>query len=291
MPQGGRLRYRQSVAKLVPAVCPKCGANVQLDPDREFVTCQFCGASSFVQTQKRPVTQQVHAMHMPVIHVTRPQTGCATALIVLSILGGVGAAIAGVVVSMVASNAATAVATAVTFQPPLPTPAVDGNSTTTEQPQPSGPLVEEDYFGDATKAKARYEKVLGKPIMAKQLVIYQYYAMLEAQNPKNPEHVDSYKLWANKVERPDPIRLGSDKKQLSQLLFSLDGVDFTLLPKLIKQALSELKIEEGKVTHVMLERDSFNAKRDPVWRVYVNGSRDSGFMEFSVTGEKRRSAQ
>jgi hypothetical protein len=25
--------------------------------------------------------------------------------------------------------------------------------------------------------------------------------------------------------------------------------------------------------------------------VYVNGSRDSGFMEFSVTGEKRRVAQ
>lgn len=253
------------------------------------MTCQFCGASSFVQTQKRPVTQQVHAMHMPVIHVTRPQTGCASALIVLSILGGVGAAIAGVVVSLLASNAATTVATAVTFQPTPP--AAEGAPPTTNAPQPSGPLVEEDYFADASKAKARYEKAIGKPIMAKQLVIYQYYAMLEAQNPKNPEHVDSYKLWANKVERPDPVRLGSDKKQLSQLLFSLDSVDFTLLPKLIKQTLSELKIEEGKVTHVFLERDSFNAKRDPIWRVYVNGSRDSGFMEFSVTGERRRSAQ
>jgi hypothetical protein len=276
------------VAKLVPATCPKCGANVQLDPDREFVTCQFCGASSFIQTQKRPVTQQVHAMHMPVIHVTRPQRGCAGALLVLSILGGIGAAIAGVVVSLVASNAATAVATAVTFQP---APVADGAATNATPKQPSGPLVEEDYFADATRVKARYEKVLGKPIMAKQLVVYQYYALLEAQNPKNPDHVDGYKLWANKVERPEPVRLGSDKKQLAQLLFSLDSVDFTLMPKLIKQALSELKIEEGKVTHVFLERDSVSAKRDPIWRVYVNGSRDSGFMEFSVTGEKRRVAQ
>jgi hypothetical protein len=276
------------VAKLVPATCPKCGANVQLDPEREFVTCQFCGASSFIQTQKRPVTQQVHAMHMPVIHVTRPQRGCASALLVLSILGGIGAAIAGVVVSLVASNAATAVATAVTFQP---APVADATTPSATPKQPSGPLVEEDYFADATRVKARYEKVLGKPIMAKQLVVYQYYALLEAQNPKNPDHVDSYKLWANKVERPEPVRLGSDKKQLAQLLFSLDGVDFTLVPKLIKQALSELKIEEGKVTHVFLERDSLTAKRDPIWRVYVNGSRDSGFMEFSVTGEKRRVAQ
>lgn len=279
------------MAKLVAATCPKCGANVQLDPDREFVTCQFCGASSFIQTQKRPVTQQVHAMHMPVIHVPRPNHGCASALVVLSILGGVGAAIAGVVVSLIASNAATAVATAVTFQPaPVAVPGGGATSTSTDT-QPSGPLVEEDYFADATRVKARYEKVLGKPIMAKQLVVYQYYALLEAQNPKKPEHVDSYKLWANKVERPEAVRLGSDKKQLGQLLFSLDSVDFTLLPKLIKQALSELAIEEGKVTHVFLERDSFNAKRDPIWRVYVNGSRDSGFIEFSVTGEKRRTAK
>lgn len=280
------------MAKLVPATCPKCGANVQLDPDREFVTCQFCGASSFVQTQKRPVTQQVHAMHMPVIHVTRSQKGCASALVVLGILAGVGAAVAGVVVSLVASNAATAVATAVTFQPaPVGAPAADATATSATDKQPSGPLVEEDYFADTMRVKARYEKVLGKPIMAKQLVVYQYYALLEAQNPKKPDHVDSYKLWANKVERPEPVRLGSDKKQLAQLLFSLDGVDFTLVPKLIKQALTELKIEEGKVTHVFLERDSFNAKRDPIWRVYVNGSRDSGFMEFSVSGEKRRVAQ
>jgi hypothetical protein len=68
-------------------------------------------------------------------------------------------------------------------------------------------------------------------------------------------------------------------------------VDFKLVSKLTKQALADLKIEEGKITHVYLERDSFDAKRDPIWRVYVNGSRDSGFVEFSITGAKRRMAQ
>jgi hypothetical protein len=246
----------------------------------------MCGASSFIQTQRRPVTQQVHAQAMPVIHVPHVQRGCVPAITVLAILGGVGAAIAGVVVSLVASSAATSVV------PTLVTPTATPTTTeTTQAVAPSGPLVEEDYFADARRVKARYEATLGKPIQAKQLVIYQYYASLEAQNPKNPEHVDSYKLWANKVERPEPVRLGSDKKALAQILFSLDSVDFTIVPRLIKQSLAELKIEEGKVTHVYLERDSINGKRDPIWRIYVNGSRDSGFIEFSVTGEKRRVAQ
>jgi hypothetical protein len=277
------------VAKLVPATCPKCGANVKLDPDREFVTCQFCGASSFVQTQKRPVTQYVHAQAMPVIHVPHPaqvRRGCASAVVVVAILVGVGAAIAGGLIAYFAAATATVVPSLVPA--PAATPAVGGAVTPDE---PSGKLVEEDYFGNANLAKARYQAVLGKPIMAKQLVLMQYYATLEAQDPKNRDHVDSYKLWANKVERPQPVRLGSDKQQLQQLLFSLDGVDFGLVPTLIKKALAELKIEESKVSNVILERDGSSPQHEPIWRVYVMGSRENGFVEFSVTGEKRRAIQ
>ena len=264
--------------------CPKCGANVKLDPDREFVTCQFCGASSFVQTQKRPVTQYVHQHHMPVIHVPHVQRGCASAIAVVGALLGVGGAIAGVLVAYFSASTAAEVSQLVTAPVATATP---GNAAVTPE-EPKGRLVEEDYFADATLAKSRYETTLGKPIMAKQLVLMQYYATLEAQDPKNREHVDSYKLWANKVERPQPVRLGSDKQQLQQLLFSLDSVDFKLVPSLIKKALAELKLEESKVSNVILERDGSSPQREPIWRVYVMGSRDNGFVEFSVTGEKRR---
>jgi hypothetical protein len=154
--------------------------------------------------------------------------------------------------------------------------------------EPTGKLVEEDYFADATLALARYEKVLGKPIMARQLTLMQYYATLEAQDPKQRDHVDSYKLWANKVERPQPVRLGNDKAQLAQVLISLDSVDFKLVPKVIKTALAELKLEDGKVQLVMLDRDG---QGKAIWRVIVNGSRDSGVVEFAVTGEKLRVIQ
>jgi hypothetical protein len=277
-----------SVAKLVPATCPKCGANVQLDPDREFVTCQFCGASSFVQTQKRPVTQYVHAQAMPVIHVPHVQRGCASAIAIVAGLLGVGGAVAGVLAAYFASSVATAVTPS--FAPTPHATATPGGAVTTPD-DPSGPLVEEDYFADGTRAKKRYEAVLGKPIMAKQLVLMQYYATLEAQDPKSRDHVDSYKLWANKVERPQPVRLGSDKQQLQQVLFSLDSVDFSLVSKLIKRSLAELKLEEGKVSNVILERDGSSPQHEPIWRVYVMGSRENGFVEFSVTGEKRRAIQ
>jgi hypothetical protein len=275
------------VAKLVPATCPKCGANVQLDPDREFVTCQFCGASSFVQTQKRPVTQYVHQHALPVIHVPRAVgllSGCSGAVVLVGVLVGIGAAVAAVVLGVVTTRAPS-----VTSPSLVASPAATPTGASPES-APTGPLVEEDYFSDATRATARYEKVLGKPIMAKQLSLMQYYATLEAQDPKNPVHVNSYKLWANQVERPQPVRLGSDKQQLSQLLFSLDSVNFSVVPRVVQAALADLKLEDAKVAVVVLERDG-QGKREPIWRVIVNGSRDNGVVEFSAAGEKLRSFQ
>lgn len=259
---------------------------MKLDPDREFVTCQFCGASSFVQTQKRPVTQYVHAQAMPVIHVPHAQIrrGCVGAAAIATALLVLGGAVAGVLVVYFSASPSSPGAPALT---PAAAPAAPGAATTADEP--SGPLVEEDYFADATRAKARYEAALGKPLMAKQLVLMQYYATLEAQDPKHQDHVDSYKLWANKVERPIPVRLGSDKQQLAQLLYSFDSIDFGLVPQLIKRTLAELKLEDGKVSNVILERDGSSPQHEPIWRVYVMGSRDNGFVEFSVTGEKRRS--
>jgi hypothetical protein len=272
---------RLGVAKLVPATCPKCGASVRLDPDREFVTCQFCGASSFVQTQKRQVTQYVQAHAMPVIqvpHAVGALSGCSGAIVIAVVSFGVVTAIAVGAFVYVRTLGVSAV---------LPTPVGVATSVLNGgRVESSAPLVEEDYYADATRAKARYEKVLGKPIMAKQLTLLQYYATLEAQDPKNHEHVDSYKLWANSVERPQPVQLGSQKQELEQLLFSLDTVDFRLLPKVIKQALDELHLEDGKVQVITLSRDG--EKKQPVWRVIVNGSRENGVVEFSVTGAKLR---
>jgi hypothetical protein len=230
----------------------------------------------------------VHQNALPVIHVPHAaqlQRGCAGAIAVVAGLLGVGGALAGLVAAYVASSAASAVVPPAFNASPGAKPAVAADQPADE---PTGALVEEDYFANANLAKARYEKVLGKPIMARTFTLMQYYATLEAQDPKNHEHIDSYKLWANKVERPQPVRLGGDKAQIAQLVFSLEGIDFGVVPKLIKQALGDLKLEEGKVAVVTLDRDAQGAKHEPIWRVVVNGSRENGVVEFSVTGEKLR---
>ena len=223
---------------------------------------------------------------MPVINLpdaATVQRGCAGAVAI----GGAILGIIGAIVAVAISFATSAVTSAVAPPPPaLAAPVATGALPVADEP--SGPLVEEDYFANANLAKARYEKVLGRPILAKQLTLMQYYATLEAQDPKNREHVDSYKLWANKVERPQPVRLGGDKAQLGQILISLDGVDFAVVPKVIKLALADLKLEESKVSVVMLDRDGQSPKHEPIWRVIVNGSRENGVVEFSVSGEKLR---
>ena len=150
------------MAKLVPATCPKCGANVQLDPDREYVTCTFCGASSFVETQQRPVTQYVQQHAMPVIHLPQAVgilSGCSGAVAIIAGLLGVGAAIVGCVVAYVVASGSTG-ATPPSFVP-SPSPGVAAPA------EPQAELVEEDYFANPTLAKAHYEQVLGKPILGR----------------------------------------------------------------------------------------------------------------------------
>ncbi len=39
---------------LVPATCPRCGAAIQLESAADWVTCQYCSSSSFIQKPTGP---------------------------------------------------------------------------------------------------------------------------------------------------------------------------------------------------------------------------------------------
>lgn len=41
------------MARLIAVKCPNCGANLRVDPEWAFATCEYCRASSFVQTERR----------------------------------------------------------------------------------------------------------------------------------------------------------------------------------------------------------------------------------------------
>lgn len=60
------------MARLIKAVCPRCGAGLKLDPALDYATCEYCGTSSFI---KKPTRIQAappppeHA-HLPIIDIT-----------------------------------------------------------------------------------------------------------------------------------------------------------------------------------------------------------------------------
>lgn len=44
--------------KFVPAVCPKCGGQLQVDPTQEAAVCQFCGTPFIVEKAIQQYTVQ-----------------------------------------------------------------------------------------------------------------------------------------------------------------------------------------------------------------------------------------
>jgi len=271
------------VPRLRKAICPNCGADVQLDPQHEFTKCIYCGTDSFVETKNRPVTEEIRVQRVPVIRIRPARTGCLTSsfssillltlgvgLFVhfrglpsrqwLSALPALGSALPSSVASVLASDG-------------IPI------------------LSKVDYFADASPILTLFEKRLGTPVRATRLVLYPGYALLDAQDPLNRNNVDSYTLRDGVIKDARPVVLGHSQGKLEQLLFSLEEVNFSRLPALMHAADTELAIAGGKPSHVIFERDTFGKKQPPVLRIYVSSERDSGYVEYGFDGQKRRVAK
>jgi len=274
------------MARLIAATCPKCGAGVRLDPKNQFVTCSYCGVSSFVETPKRPATAEIRQAARPIIHVERvPRSpfGCLSLLISLVVLIGLGGAFSGQLLGNLSllGGRVLGVSSGKPFVLPISLPsAVSGLAS---------PRVEEDLFKDPELVKRRFEERLGKPLLAKEVVLYPTYALVEAQDPKNKQHLDRYWYRNGVVDEPEPLQVSSsDRDKLDKLVFPLDLISFDKLASVIEGALKEIPIEQGKVSHVILTRDMFS-KQQPVVRVYVSGPRDGGgYIEYDGSGKRRR---
>ena len=268
------------MAKLVAALCPKCGANVQIDPLREYITCTYCGTSSFVQTDRRPVTQQIAQAQYPVIRVPTASVGKALLVLLIAGAGVVALMLGGLVVFLVSAPASSPQSARLTTGPtaqaaPLVAPALPAHAS----------LPNDDFFKDATPLPAKLSAAIGTPLKALEMVIYPEYATIRAQDPKNPAHVDDYFFRNGEVQAPTPVAMSdSNKRQLDAQLFDLAGLDFSAVPKMIADALKAIAAEDGKATHIILEM----SHKEPRFRVYVSSQRDSGgYVEYSPKGERR----
>jgi hypothetical protein len=177
-----------------------------------------------------------------------------------------------------------------------------GDKATSESPTIGGPAKkavktpslgvgsdEGDLFLNATGVPTKFKEKVGGPVRALELILYPQFAKMQAQDPKKKENVDEYEYRNGSVDDPAPVKLmgDSDQKTLEANLFSLDTVDFTAVPKMVQDATQRLNLEDGKVSHMILKRGlPFN--KDVRWRVYVNGTRKNGSVEYDEKGNMKK---
>jgi hypothetical protein len=158
----------------------------------------------------------------------------------------------------------------------------------TAAPQPKAPAV--DLFVDASDLTAQLRKAVKGRVMIDELTLYRDSATLFIQDPNRRENLDAYKYSNGKLQPPEPVKLSGDYTQasLDADMFPLESVDFTLIPTMIEDAKTRLKMPDGKVTVLTLKRGDpdFN-QYDVRWHVGVSDARHTGSVEYDLKGRKK----
>ena len=126
--------------------------------------------------------------------------------------------------------------------------------------------------------------------MIDELTLYKDSATLDVQDPKRKENIDRYSYRDGKLDLPEPVKLSGDYTQadLDAGVFPLESIDFKLIPAMIMDAKSRLKMPDGKVTVLTLKRGDpdFN-QYDVRWHVGVSDARHTGSVEYDLQGHKK----
>jgi hypothetical protein len=125
------------------------------------------------------------------------------------------------------------------------------------------------------------------------LLIYPTSADLHVRDPRQPSHVDRFSCEDGVVGEPEPVQAGRNQRRLEARLFELKPEQLALLPKLLPAAIEATETDDGAVTHVIVERTESSSDFGTSWsrprfRVYVEGPRGGGFVEFRLDGKRGR---
>lgn len=144
------------------------------------------------------------------------------------------------------------------------------------------------FFHDATGVVAPIEAALGPGVKIQELTVFDGYVCFDAQDPREPENVDSYVLRGGSVERGRPITFEGSRKRLEATLMGLDEIPFAMLPRLCTDAVERLKIKGGTPSHIVVNRFAASAKANRLVSVYVNSERKgSGYVDYDLKGKAR----
>ncbi len=131
------------------------------------------------------------------------------------------------------------------------------------------------------------EKLGGGKVRALKLAITPDEVTLQAQDPKDPRHVDEWRFVRQKsffqrqsTSGPQPVQLDLINKDLDANLFDLDEIQFAVSAKLIEAALGRAALEDAaQVSGMEIERQLYILPRPssgPVhWTLHVRSGRES----------------
>ena len=123
--------------------------------------------------------------------------------------------------------------------------------------------------------------IAGEPTMFQQVLLYPDYAFATAQDSTQPDHFDEYIWRTANIGSPSPQQ---NDAEAANFVFSIDQVNWAGLSALASNAVTLTEVEEGKVTHVSIDRNTFGTNTGITIRIYVSGPRSSAFIEADANG-------
>lgn len=150
----------------------------------------------------------------------------------------------------------------------------------------SGPVA---YLEDATSVPVKFKAFFGGPVRVLKLRVYPKFVNVQIQDPKNPLEVNEYELQDGLIGKPKPVALfrKPSEKDLERMTFDISKVDFTQVPRIAKDALDQLKIDQGRTSLMILERPQPFSK-EVIWSVCVDGERRDGSVEYRLDGSFKK---
>jgi len=112
---------------------------------------------------------------------------------------------------------------------------------------------------------------------AVELIIYENFAIAIAPEPSSSSGYGRFTYRNGSLTGPDDGRATCEKT------FRFAEIDFSVLPRLVKEAPGLAKTPNGRISHVILNRGVFC--KDVGWFVYVTDGSKSGIVEFKPDGK------
>jgi hypothetical protein len=157
----------------------------------------------------------------------------------------------------------------------------------------NAPTADDPLSERADQAIAALQARLGVEVRVLRVSVRPEEVELDAQDPREPAHVDRYVWQEDGLTGPEPLAVGRNLRQLKAQLFPVSDVRLEVLRLGVSEAVVATETEGGRVTHALIERDSYAGEYGDGWtvpqvRVYVEGPRGGGFLQRNVDGKRRR---